>query len=243
MDARDHAVGAPGGLPMSLRERAPDRADTSRAPGRYRVSHLMSTSWQPRAFFQRFVLALLVTTVFTASGIGMAYWVAADKIDSAKTAEFDPGTLDDVGRGRARELPDHRLRHPRVRRQRDRRGALRRPGRADRSALRHDHDRPHRSRHRDRAARVVPARPVGRHPGQGQRRRSTPRSTAARNASSRRSSRTSTSRSTTTSRSTSPASATSSTRSARCRSTSRRRPSDNQTGLDIDRRGLPSPRR
>ena len=59
----------------------------------------MSTSWQPRAFFQRFLVALLITAVFTAGGIGMAYWVAADKIDSAKTAEFEPDTLEDVGRG------------------------------------------------------------------------------------------------------------------------------------------------
>jgi LCP family protein required for cell wall assembly len=59
----------------------------------------MNSSWQPRAFVQRFFVALLVTAVFTAGGIGMAYWVAADKIDSAKTAKFAPNTLDDVGRG------------------------------------------------------------------------------------------------------------------------------------------------
>ena len=59
----------------------------------------MNSSWQPRAFVQRFFVALLVTAVFTAGGIGMAYWVAADKIDSAKTAKFAPDTLDDVGRG------------------------------------------------------------------------------------------------------------------------------------------------
>ena len=59
----------------------------------------MSSSAQVRAFFQRFVLALLLVTVFTASGIGMAYWIAADKIDSAKTARFDPGTLADTQRG------------------------------------------------------------------------------------------------------------------------------------------------
>jgi LCP family protein required for cell wall assembly len=56
-------------------------------------------TWQPRVFFQRFVLALVFASVFAATGIGMAYWVAADKIDSAKTAKFDPGTLDKVGRG------------------------------------------------------------------------------------------------------------------------------------------------
>ena len=55
----------------------------------------MNSSWQPRAFVQRFFVALLVTAVFTAGGIGMAYWVAADKIDSAKTAKFAPDTLDE----------------------------------------------------------------------------------------------------------------------------------------------------
>ena len=60
----------------------------------------MSSSAQVRAFFQRFVLALLLVTVFTASGIGMAYWIAADKIDSAKTARFDPGTLAETQRGK-----------------------------------------------------------------------------------------------------------------------------------------------
>jgi LCP family protein required for cell wall assembly len=59
----------------------------------------MSTSWQPRAFIQRFFVALLIAVVFCAGGIGMAYWVAADKIDSARTADFDPDTLDEVGRG------------------------------------------------------------------------------------------------------------------------------------------------
>jgi polyisoprenyl-teichoic acid--peptidoglycan teichoic acid transferase len=59
----------------------------------------MNLSWQPRAFLQRFVLALVLVSLFTATGIGMAYWIAADKIDSAKTAKFDPGTLDEVGRG------------------------------------------------------------------------------------------------------------------------------------------------
>jgi LCP family protein required for cell wall assembly len=56
-------------------------------------------SWQPRVFFQRFVLALVFASLFAATGIGTAYWVAADKIDSAKTAKFEPGTLDEVGRG------------------------------------------------------------------------------------------------------------------------------------------------
>ncbi len=60
----------------------------------------MSSSAQVRVFFQRFVLALLLVTVFTASGIGMAYWIAADKIDSAKTARFDPGTLAETQRGK-----------------------------------------------------------------------------------------------------------------------------------------------
>jgi LCP family protein required for cell wall assembly len=58
-------------------------------------------SWQPRAFVQRFFVALFVTAVFTATGIGMAYWVAADKIDDARTAEFEPNTLDETERGEA----------------------------------------------------------------------------------------------------------------------------------------------
>ena len=108
----------------------------------------MSTSRQLRVFFQRFVLALALAVAFTATGIGMAYWVAADKIDSAKTAKFDPDTLDEVGRGEpanfliigsdTRAFIDND----------DRRRALRRSGGADRSALGHDHDRPHRSRRR-----------------------------------------------------------------------------------------------
>jgi LCP family protein required for cell wall assembly len=59
----------------------------------------MSNSWQPRAFVQRFLVALVLTAAFTAGGIGTAYWVAADKIDSAKTARFEPDTLDEVDRG------------------------------------------------------------------------------------------------------------------------------------------------
>jgi LCP family protein required for cell wall assembly len=59
----------------------------------------MTDSWQLRAFVRRFFLALLLAAVFTAGGIGSAYWVAADKIDSAKTAKFAPETLDDVDRG------------------------------------------------------------------------------------------------------------------------------------------------
>jgi len=58
-----------------------------------------TTSWQPRAFAQRFLLALVITSVFTVSGIGTAYWVAADKIDDAKKADLDPGTLTEVEGG------------------------------------------------------------------------------------------------------------------------------------------------
>ena len=117
----------------------------------------MSSSAQVRAFFQRFVLALLLVTVFTASGIGMAYWIAADKIDSAKTARFDPGTLAQTQRGKPANFliigSDSRAF---VKDATDE-SALRRPGRTDRPALRHDHDRPHRPGRPHRAARVVPA--------------------------------------------------------------------------------------
>jgi polyisoprenyl-teichoic acid--peptidoglycan teichoic acid transferase len=60
----------------------------------------MSTSWQPRAFMQRFFVALVVAAVFSATAIGMAYWVAAAKIDNAKRARFDPGTLTAAKRGK-----------------------------------------------------------------------------------------------------------------------------------------------
>jgi len=60
----------------------------------------MTSSWQPRAFLQRFLVALVIATVFTAGAIGSAYWVAAGKIDSAKKARFDPGTLADAKRGK-----------------------------------------------------------------------------------------------------------------------------------------------
>ena len=91
---------------------------------------------------------------------------------------------------------------------RSRRGALRQRAAADRSALRHDHGRPHRRRDGHGAARVVPARPVGRRsPGIGH-----AKINAAFNGGPQRVDRddraaTSTSRSATTSRSTSPASA------------------------------------
>ena len=82
-------------------------------PLRHRNEHFLATARLRPALPRG---ARSSTAVFTASGIGMAYWVAADKIDSAKTARFEPDTLDDVERGRARELPDHRLGHARVHR-------------------------------------------------------------------------------------------------------------------------------
>lgn len=49
----------------------------------------MISNWQPRAFVQRFLMALLVTSVFTASGVGGAYWLANDKLDETKRADVD----------------------------------------------------------------------------------------------------------------------------------------------------------
>ena len=136
-----------------------------------------------RAFFQRFVLALLLVTVFTAA---RSAWRTG-----SRPTRSTPRRLPDSTRARSRhaarragELPDHRLRHARVRQRRDRRAEhFGEPGSADRSALRHDHGRPHRPGHAAPGCSCRSRATCGSTSPATAARRSTPRSTAVRNAS------------------------------------------------------------
>jgi LCP family protein required for cell wall assembly len=45
--------------------------------------------WQPRAFVQRFFVALVVTTVLMGSAVGGAYWYGNERIDDAEHLDLD----------------------------------------------------------------------------------------------------------------------------------------------------------
>ena len=204
----------------------------------------MSTSWQPRAFVQRFLVALVIVSVITVGAIGMAYWVAADKIDSAKTTRFDPGTLADTKRG---EPANFLIIGSDSRAFIDERRSMR-----NTSATRPN--RPGQRSDTIMIAHIDPDTETGllvsfprdlwvEIPGRGEAKLNSAFNDGPQRRRRNDHSRTSTSRSTTTSRSTSPASATSSTRSARCRSTSRRRPATSRPVLTIDAAGCHRSRR
>ena len=105
-----------------------------------------AVSWQLRAFVQRFFVALLVIAVFTAGGIGMAYWSRPTR-STRQDREVRPGHARPTS---AAASPRNYLIIGS-----DTRAFVNDatdaehfgdPATADRPALRHDHGRPHRSR-------------------------------------------------------------------------------------------------
>ena len=49
----------------------------------------MRRDWQPRAFIQRFFLALVITSVLMGSAVGGAYWYGNDTLDKARHYDLD----------------------------------------------------------------------------------------------------------------------------------------------------------
>ena len=101
--------------------------------------------------------------------------VGANAVETAKLSATSPRRRSTRALLKAeKRLPDHRLRHARLRRLGRRCLALRHQDQPDGSTFRHDHGRPHRPREAHGCARVVPTRPVGTDPeprdGEDQRR-------------------------------------------------------------------------
>ena len=82
-----------------------------------------------------------------------------------KVAQVPKVAIDPALLRSGRQLPADRLRLARVRRQLERLRPLRQRRHADGPALGHDHGRPRREREGRQLPRVVPARPLGEHPG------------------------------------------------------------------------------
>ena len=130
----------------------------------------------PRAFLHRLITAFVIAVVLSTVAIAGAYAEAARKVSKVATVPIDTSVLEPGGNflligSDSRAFVNIA----------DRGAALRQRAAADRSAIRHDHGRPHRRQDRHGVARLVPRDLWVAIPGIGTR-RSTPRSTPVRSA-------------------------------------------------------------